>query len=317
MIQLKNVTKTYQTVTALDNFSLEIQTGELFVLLGPSGCGKSTAIRLINALIQPTSGDILIDGKNINGIQAEKLRRGIGYVIQNVGLLPHYNVDENISIVPKLLKWPKPDIDRRVDELLELVGLSAAYKHKRPSELSGGEGQRVGVARALAANPPILLMDEPFGSVDPLSRERLQSEFYKIQKQLHKTVLFVTHDVEEAIRLADKIGIMKSGRLVGLGQPNDFIAESGDNFVKEFLGSEYALKLLARYTVADILTKGVSAAERAGLSIQPDAPVSAALSMMVANSNPLLRVEGGQAGTTGHITLESILKVFTEKPDET
>jgi osmoprotectant transport system ATP-binding protein len=315
MIHLNNVTKTYQTVTALDNFSLEIQTGELFVLLGPSGCGKSTAIRLINALIKPTSGEILIDGKNIKDSQADDLRRGIGYVIQNVGLLPHYNVSDNISIVPKLLKWSKSDIDKRVDELLELVGLSQATKKKRPFELSGGESQRVGVARALAANPPILLMDEPFGSVDPLSRERLQNEFYKIQKHLQKTVLFVTHDVEEAIRLADKIGIMKSGRLIGVGGPNDFITVSNNTFVKEFLGSEYALKLLSRYSVDDIAVNSKSF-EPFTLSIQQDASVSDALSMMIANNIPEIHVEDVRAGTTKHITLESILKIFAEKPNE-
>lgn len=302
-------------MTALDNFSLEIPSGELFVLLGPSGCGKSTTIRLINALVKPTSGEILIDGKNINEIQVEKLRRGIGYVIQNVGLLPHYNVYQNIGVVPKLLKWSNTDIDKRVDELLDLVGLSQNYKKKRPFELSGGESQRVGVARALAANPPILLMDEPFGSVDPLTRERLQIEFNKIQKHLHKTVLFVTHDVEEAIRLADKIGIMKSGQLIAVGHPNEFISEHNNNFIKEFLGSEYALKLLSRYLVADIMTDGEYSLP-SNMAVDKETSVSNALSVMVANNLPVMSVEDEKNRTIGFVTLESILRIYMVKLNE-
>jgi ABC-type proline/glycine betaine transport system ATPase subunit len=226
MIELNNVTKKYHDITALKNFTLQIPKGILLVLLGPSGCGKSTVIKLINHLIEPTSGEIYINNKNINEINLINLRRSMGYVIQSIGLFPHYNVYENIIIVPRLLKWSKKDIDHRVDFLLDLVGLNRNYKNKFPFELSGGEGQRVGVARALAADPPILLMDEPFGSVDPLNRERLQKEFYKIQRELKKTVLFVTHDVEEAIRLADNIAVMKPGELASLGSPWDFVTDN-------------------------------------------------------------------------------------------
>jgi len=295
MIKLVNVSKRYQDTVALKNFNLEIPEGMLLVLLGPSGCGKSTVIRLINRLIQPTSGEIYVNNKDIRHMEFSKLRRGIGYAIQNTGLFPHYNVYENIAVVPRLLKWKKYDIDQRVDTLLDLVGLNRNYKDKLPSELSGGEGQRVGVARALAADPAILLMDEPFGSLDPLNRERLQKEFYRIQKQLKKTVLFVTHDVEEAIRLADKIAVMRPGEIVSIGRPSDFIAEDKEGYIKEFLGSEYALKLLSRFMVQDVIDQRPVAVKnnvtvRHYFRINKESTVSNALSMMISKGARSLEV---------------------------
>lgn len=319
MIKLVKVTKKYQDVVALKNFSLEIPKGMLLVLLGPSGCGKSTVIKLINTLIKPTSGEIFVNNKNIKEMNLINLRRGMGYAIQSTGLFPHYNVYENIAMIPRLLKWSKSDIDHRVDYLLDLVGLKRNYKKKLPSELSGGEGQRVGVARALAADPPILLMDEPFGSLDPQNRERLQKEFDKIQKQLKKTVLFVTHDVEEAIRLADKIAVMKPGELVSLGSPSDFIAEDEEEYIKDFLGTEYALKLLSRFMVEEVMSQG-NIKENSRVPVfrtTNSSTVSSALSTMISKGVKFLEVTNRQQEKIGFITFEDILLgIFTGEKNE-
>ena len=292
-IEFRHVTKCYNAIPALNDFSLEVREGELMVLIGPSGCGKSTAIRLANALIQPDAGEILLHNQNIKEKNPAMLRRQIGYVIQGVGLFPHYSVAKNIATVPQLLGWSKEKIGVRVDELLELVGISQTYKNKYPHELSGGESQRVGVARALAANPKILLMDEPFGSLDPLTREKLQREFRGIQKRLQKTVIFVTHDIAEAIQVADKIAIMREGRLVSCDSPAGFIRFfTEDSFVKEFLGQDYALKILSRFTVLEAMqTVSLSKNENSVLqTITPEEPLSTALSLMATNSQTKLRV---------------------------
>ncbi len=321
MIKLVNVSKRYQDIMALDHFNLEIPEGLLLVLLGPSGCGKSTVIKLINRLIQPTSGEIYINNQNISLIEFSKLRRGIGYAIQSTGLFPHYNVYENIAVVPRLLKWKKYDIDHRVDTLLDLLGLNRNYKDKLPSELSGGEGQRVGVARALAADPPILLMDEPFGSLDPLNRERLQKEFFRIQKRLKKTVLFVTHDVEEAIRLADKIAVMRPGKIVSYGSPSDFITEDKEEYIKEFLGTEYALKLLSRFMVQDFInprstTVTHDVPESHHFLINKESTLSNALSLMIAKGVRFLEVTNKKE-KIGLIHFEDILmNVFGGEKNE-
>jgi len=321
MIKLVNVSKRYQDIMALDHFNLEIPEGLLLVLLGPSGCGKSTVIKLINRLIQPTSGEIYINNQNISQIEFSKLRRGIGYAIQSTGLFPHYNVYENIAVVPRLLKWKKYDIDHRVDTLLDLLGLNRNYKDKLPSELSGGEGQRVGVARALAADPPILLMDEPFGSLDPLNRERLQKEFFRIQKRLKKTVLFVTHDVEEAIRLADKIAVMRPGKIVSYGSPSDFITEDKEEYIKEFLGTEYALKLLSRFMVQDFINPRSMAVthdvpESHHFLINKESTLSNALSLMIAKGVRFLEVTNKKE-KIGLIHFEDILmNVFGGEKNE-
>lgn len=317
MIELKNVTKKYTDITALKNFSLKIPEGILLVLLGPSGCGKSTVLKLINHLILPTSGEIYINNKNIEEMDLINLRRGIGYVIQSIGLFPHYTVYENVAIVPHLLKWKEEDVRHRIDYLLDLVGLSGNYKKKFPFELSGGESQRVGVARALAANPPVLLMDEPFGSVDPLNRERLQKEFYRIQKELKKTVLFVTHDVEEAIRLADKIAIMKPGELVSMGNPSDFITEKNDEYVKDFLGTEYVLKLLSRFMVKNVMCTDFdnNFDYTKAIQIEVGDTVSKALSLMISKGTNVLEVIDQQKHIVGTLTFENILMNVFRRED--
>ncbi|HEY5548141.1 MAG TPA: ABC transporter ATP-binding protein [Coriobacteriia bacterium] len=258
MIRLEEVTKRYGETLAVDRLSLEVGEGEVCVLIGPSGCGKTTTLRMINRLIDPTGGRILVGDRDVLSVSPEELRRGLGYAIQSVGLFPHLTVAENIVTVPKLLGWDRSRMARRVDELLTLVGLDAgAYASKYPRALSGGEAQRVGVARALAADPPVLLMDEPFGAVDPLNRERLQSEFARIQRELRKTVVFVTHDVDEAIRLADRIALMKDGRLRQYDTPEQLLDHPADKFVHDFMGADRALKRLGRVRVDAIMHSGI------------------------------------------------------------
>ena len=234
-----NATKTYpgRGAAAVDQLSLTVAAGEICVLVGPSGGGKTTALKLVNRLIPLTSGDIRIDGKSINALNVTELRRGIGYVIQQVGLFPHYTVEGNIGVVPRLYGESRPWIKKRSAELLELVGLDQSYARRFPAQLSGGERQRVGLARALAANPPLMLMDEPFGAIDPIVRSRLQDEFLRLQGELRKTVVFVTHDVDEAIKLGDRIAILREGgRLAQYGTPEEILAKPVDKFVADFVG---------------------------------------------------------------------------------
>jgi osmoprotectant transport system ATP-binding protein len=250
MICLEHVTKLYDGTLAVNDFSLKVEKGEVCVLIGPSGCGKTTTLRLINRLVEPTSGKIWVNGEDVSKIKAEFLRRSIGYAIQSVGLFPHMTVGANIAVVPELLGWDKTRISGRVKELLRLVGLDPEqYIPKYVSQLSGGEAQRIGVARALAADPPILLMDEPFGAVDPLTRQRLQTQFLYIQRQLRKTIILVTHDLDEAIRLADQIAIMQSGKLVQHDTPEAILAKPANKFVHDFVGVDRALKRLSRIRV--------------------------------------------------------------------
>lgn len=237
MIELSHVTKRYGDAVAVDDVSLTIAEGELAVLLGPSGCGKTTTLRSINRMVEIDGGVIKIAGTDIREQHPDELRRHIGYGIQSVGLFPHMTVARNISVVPRLLGWDAERVAARVTKLLEMVGLDPAmYAQKRPRQLSGGEAQRVGVARALAADPPVLLMDEPFGALDPLTRERLQVEFRRLQRTLGKTVVFVTHDVAEAALLGDRIALMRAGKIVQFATPRELWDEPADPFVGEFFG---------------------------------------------------------------------------------
>ena len=256
MIKLEEVTKVYPDGTeAVKGVSLEIPKGEFCVLLGPSGCGKTTTLKMINLLIPLTSGRILIDGKDIAKVDENELRRGIGYAIQEIGLFPHMTVGENIATVPRLLHWPKEKIQRRVKELLELVGLvpPEEFAKRYPAELSGGQRQRVGVARALGADPPILLMDEPFGAIDPITRERLQDEFLRIQEEIKKTIVFVTHDINEAVKMGDRIALMREGRLVQYATPAELLAHPKDDFVRDFVGADRTLKALRLLRVREVM----------------------------------------------------------------
>ena len=280
MIELEHVKKIFpgQVSPAVGDLSLEVQEGEIAVLIGPSGCGKSTTLRMINRLIEPTSGRITVAGRDIAQQKAHELRLSIGYVIQQVGLFPHRTIARNIATVPELLGWNRSRVKARVDELMDLVGLEPELARRYPTELSGGQQQRVGVARALAADPPVLLMDEPFGAVDPIVRLRLQEELLDLQRRLHKTIVFVTHDIDEAIRLADRMAVLNVGGVLEQYEPPvDLLAHPANDFVLEFLGADRGLKRLALIPV--------SAAE-----LQPGPTVDSASTVM--NARAVMTREG-------------------------
>lgn len=251
MIRLEQVTKQFGSTIAVEALDLEVSAGEICVLVGPSGCGKTTTLRMINRLIEPTSGRIFLDGDDVTHVDPVALRRRIGYVIQQVGLFPHQTVAENVATVPRLLGWDRARVAARVGELLELVGLDPdLHRGRYPSELSGGQRQRVGVARALGADPPVLLMDEPFGAIDPITRDHLQGEFLRLQQELRKTVVFVTHDITEAVRMGDRIALLAvGGRLAQYDTPAELLGHPRSDFVADFVGADRGLKRLEVTTV--------------------------------------------------------------------
>ncbi len=258
MITFERVTKIYpgSAVPAIDHVSFEVPKGEICVVIGPSGCGKTTLMRMINRLIPITSGKISINGQNVAEMDVIKLRRGIGYAIQQIGLFPHMTVFDNIATVPRLLNWDKKRIEQRVDELLSLAGLEPdVFRFRYPRELSGGQAQRIGVIRALATDPPVMLMDEPFGAIDPINREVLQDEFLKIQEKVKKTIIFVTHDIHEAIKMGDKIALLEAGRLVQYDTPEGLLVAPKNRFVKDFVGADRALKRLDLMKVRDAMMR--------------------------------------------------------------
>lgn len=237
MIVYENITKKYNDVTIVDKLNLTIKEGEFVVLIGPSGCGKTTTLKMINALIKPNDGNIYIDNENINSMDSVQLRRKIGYVIQQIGLFPNMTVEENICIVPKLLKWSKEKCNKRVRELLDMVEMPYEQNAKKyPNELSGGQQQRIGVLRALAAEPPIILMDEPFGALDPVTRDILQDEVRGLQKKLKKTIIFVTHDMDEAVKMADTIIFMSKGKILQMASPEEMLNKPADPIISNFMG---------------------------------------------------------------------------------
>ncbi len=239
MLKFEHVSKVYKGKKwAVNDLNFEIEKGEFIVLIGPSGCGKTTTMKMINRLIEPTSGKIYIDGENILDMDPVKLRRKIGYVIQQIGLFPHMTIEQNITLVPRLLKWSVEKRRKRAEELLELVDMTPDYLDRYPHELSGGQQQRIGVLRALAADQPLILMDEPFGALDPITRDSLQTEFKKLQKRLGKTIVFVTHDMDEALKLADRSVIMRAGRIVQFDTPDEILRNPANDFVEEFIGKE-------------------------------------------------------------------------------
>lgn len=243
MLKIENVSKIYKGgKKAVKNISLDIKKGEFICFIGPSGCGKTTTMKMINRLIEPSEGNILINGENIMDKDPVELRRQIGYVIQQIGLFPHMTILENITLVPKLLKWNEQKKKERALELLQLVDMGPEYLERYPYELSGGQQQRIGVLRALASNPPIILMDEPFGALDPITRDALQEEFKNLQRTLDKTIVFVTHDMDEAIKLADRIVILKAGEIVQVGTPDEILRNPANEFVEEFIGKDRLLQ---------------------------------------------------------------------------
>ena len=255
-IRLENLTKSFpgQKQAAVDDLSLEIPEGEIVIFVGPSGCGKTTTMKLINRLIEPTSGRIILDDEDVTRVDPDRLRRRIGYVIQQIGLFPHQTIAQNIATVPRLLGWDKARITARVDELIEMVGMDpAAYRDRYPKQLSGGQRQRIGVARAMSADPDVMLMDEPFGAIDPITRDRLQNEFLRLQSEIKKTIVFVTHDIDEAIKMGDRIAILREGSHVAqYDTPERILVDPADDFVADFIGRGASLKRLSLSRVRDI-----------------------------------------------------------------
>ncbi|HKH35824.1 MAG TPA: betaine/proline/choline family ABC transporter ATP-binding protein, partial [Rubrobacter sp.] len=257
MIRLEKLSKVFpgQDEPAVDDLSMDIYEGEIVVLVGPSGCGKTTTMKMINRLIEPSSGRIFLQGEDVTKVNSDKLRRRIGYVIQQIGLFPHMTVADNIATVPKMLGWDKERTSRRIDELLETVGIDNSYRDRYPKELSGGQRQRIGVARAMAADPPVLLMDEPFGAIDPITRDRLQDEFLRLQREIKKTIVFVTHDIDEAVKMGDRIAILKQqSKIAQYDTPENILTDPADDFVRDFIGTGASIKRLSLSTVSEIET---------------------------------------------------------------
>jgi osmoprotectant transport system ATP-binding protein len=311
-IELTNVTKVYgaQAEPAVEAVSMVIPAGEVVVLVGPSGCGKTTTMKMINRLIEPTSGTITIGGTNVLTLDPDQHRRNVGYVIQQVGLFPHKRIEDNIGLVPKVLGWDKSRIRARVAELLELVGLPADYARRFPRELSGGQQQRVGVARALAADPPVMLMDEPFGATDPITRDHLQNEFLRLQREVRKTIVFVTHDFDEALKMGDRIAVLGPRSVIAqYDTPEAILAAPADDYVASFIGAGGQLKKLALLRLRDIELSRASHVE--GLPrLAVEGTMRDALDLMLGKGSDVVLVtdgSGANAQVLGSLDLETVM----------
>jgi osmoprotectant transport system ATP-binding protein len=320
-IVFDHVTKRYagSERPAVDDLSLAIPSGEICVLIGPSGGGKTTAMKLVNRLISLTEGDITIDGESVMKLDPVELRRGIGYVIQQIGLFPHMTIEANVATVPKLVGWDKRRTRERCRELLDLVGLDPdEYAKRYPAQLSGGQRQRVGLARAMAADPPLMLMDEPFGAIDPITRERLQNDFLRLHREVRKTVIFVTHDIDEAIKMGDRICILRQGgRLAQYDTPEAILARPADDFVADFVGADRGLKRLGLRTLGEV--SPLEAAPRNGNhppEAGPDMTLRDALSLMLTEGSAELEVRGDDGAVRGYLTLEAVSRLLGERRDE-
>lgn len=305
-IRLDKVTKLFPGVArpAVDALDLTIETGQVCVLIGPSGCGKTTTMRMVNRLIEPTSGRIFVGGQDVTQADPVALRRHIGYVIQQIGLFPHMTIAQNVATVPKLLGWEPARIKARVAEMLELVGLDPGqFLDRYPRHLSGGQRQRVGVARALAADPPVMLMDEPFGAVDPIVRGRLQEEFLAILKRLNKTVILVTHDIDEAIRMGDVVAILKDGRLVQYDTPDRLLAAPANDFVADFVGADRALRRLSLVRAMEAVERGEAAD---GFALPGSLSLREVLSALLAEGRDAATIRAEDGAALGQITLAGI-----------
>jgi osmoprotectant transport system ATP-binding protein len=309
-IRLDRVRKVYPDGTvAVDELSLDVPAGELVVLIGPSGCGKSTIVRMVNRLVEPSAGRILVGEDDVTHADPVQLRRRMGYVIQHVGLFPHQNVRDNVATVPRLLGWPRARIQSRVDELLDLVGLEPArYALRYPSELSGGQRQRVGVARALAGDPVVLLMDEPFSAVDPIARGRLQDEFRRLQATVGKTIIFVTHDVDEAVKLGDRIAVFSDGgRLEQYAPPAQLLAKPANDFVATFIGQDRGIKRLSVIGLpANIRPVPPSGVDGAPV-VAADATIRDALAALLTSDSSVVAVQDSDGTVKGILTVEDLL----------
>jgi osmoprotectant transport system ATP-binding protein len=308
MITMDHVSKRFGdgSAAAVDDLSMVVPDGETVALVGPSGCGKTTTMRMINRLIEPTEGRIMVAGEDVRTVDPVQFRRRIGYVIQQVGLFSHMTIAQNIGAVPKLLGWDAPKIKRRNEELIELVGLDTSMLSRYPRQLSGGQRQRVGVARALAADPPVLLMDEPFGAIDPIARTRLQNEFRAILRRVKKTVVMVTHDIDEAVRLGDRIAIMRAGKIVQYDTPDTILSRPVDGFVENFVGADRALKRLSLFEARNVMSAPDE--NRAKAQVSGDTDLRDALAAMIAADADRVDVvdKGAKVGT---LTREAVFAV--------
>uniref|UniRef100_A0AAU3GST9 ABC-type quaternary amine transporter n=1 Tax=Streptomyces sp. NBC_01401 TaxID=2903854 RepID=A0AAU3GST9_9ACTN len=314
-IVFDHVVKTYPGATspAVDDLSLTVPAGEICVLLGPSGSGKTTALMMVNRLAEPTGGDIRIGERSIRDLDPIQLRRSIGYVIQQAGLFPHLTIAANIATVPKVLGWEKKRVNDRVAEMLDLVGLPVAeFGSRYPAQLSGGQRQRVGIARALAADPPVMLMDEPFGALDPITREHVQDEFLALHERIRKTVIFVSHDIDEAVKMGDRVAIFREGgKLAQYDTPQTLLKDPCDDFVARFVGADRGLRRLSLMRLADLEpTAGTAASAAVGElpGLPADASLRSALSLMVAEGTDAVRVTGEDHTVLGTVSLDAIRK---------
>jgi osmoprotectant transport system ATP-binding protein len=315
-IVFRNVTKRYtgRSRAAVHDLSLTIPAGEICVLVGPSGAGKTTAMKLVNRLIDFDEGEITIDGRSIRELDATELRRGIGYVIQQVGLFPHMSVGDNVAVVPRLLGWERKRIRERVAELLELVGLEEGDSDRYPSQLSGGQRQRVGLARALAANPPLMLMDEPFGAIDPITRERLQDEFLRLNREIRKTVIFVTHDIDEAIKIGDRFAILhEGGVLAQYDTPDEILANPASTFVEKFVGADRGLKRLSLRRLRDVELEPASDASADAPRCPSSTTLRDALSLMLTEGAHEVLVVGDDNELAGMLSLQRVSDLLREQ----
>jgi osmoprotectant transport system ATP-binding protein len=309
-IEFRDVTKRYEgrETPAVRELTLSVPAGDICVLIGPSGSGKTTAMKMVNRLIDITGGDITVGGQSVRSLDLTELRRGIGYVFQQIGLFPHMSVEDNIGTVPRLLGWPKERTRKRVGELLELVGLEQSDAKRYPGQFSGGQRQRIGVARAMAADPPIMLMDEPFGAIDPITRERLTNDFLRLHAEVRKTVIFVTHDIDEAIKVGHRIAILKQGALVQYGTPDEILANPVDDFVADFVGADRGLKRLLLRELRDIELEPAPINGEAGdLPRVPETTsLRNALSLMVTQRVSSLVVLGEDGQPRGSVAMETL-----------
>jgi len=315
-IVFDRVTKRYagRERAAVQSLSLTIPAGEICILVGPSGAGKTTAMKMVNRLVELDEGDITIDGVSVRDHDPAELRRGIGYVIQQVGLFPHMTIADNVGTVPRLLGWPRARTRARVEELIELVGLERADGRRYPSQLSGGQRQRVGLARALAADPPLLLMDEPFGALDPITREHLQNELLRMHEEVRKTVIFVTHDVDEAIKLGDRIAILREGGVLAqYDTPERILASPADDFVARFVGGDRALKRLALRRLADVELEPPDGLPRAALTAPAPTTLRDALSMMLGAGVDRIVVVGDDGEPLGILSVDRVATLLAAR----
>jgi osmoprotectant transport system ATP-binding protein len=317
-IVFRNVTKTFQGFDAVRDISFQVREGETLVLIGTSGCGKTTTLKMINRLVEPTSGQIQMQGRNISEYDLIELRRSIGYVIQSVGLFPHMTIEKNIAVVPELMGWTKEKVAARVRELLAMVGLDPdTYRMRYPAELSGGQQQRIGVARALAADPPVILMDEPFGALDPITREQLQNEFLGLVQEIRKTIVFVTHDIFEAVKLADRLALMDKGQIVQLGTPKEIIEAPAHKYVADFLGRQHFQLALLMTKLDEIMDapgplEGQATVTPASWHLSPDDTVLDALNYFKLHKTDTVPVKGKDKGLAGVVSKDSVRKSIFE-----